>query len=48
MPKLQHRETGSVVDVPDEKVDRLYAMGYDVLEKKAPAKKAASSKSDTK
>ena len=48
MPRMKHRETGSVVNVPDEKVSTLYAMGYDVEKSdssKTTAKKASSSKS---
>lgn len=47
MPRLKHRVTGSVVNVPSDKVDGLYAIGYDPegSAKKAPAKKAAAKKS---
>lgn len=48
MARLVHRATGSVVNVPDEKAPRMYAMGYDVVDESKPAKKAASSKSDNK
>ena len=47
MAQLRERQTGSVVSVPDEKVAQVVALGYyePVKSEKAPAKKAASSKS---
>jgi hypothetical protein len=50
MPRLRNRFTGSVVNVPEEKVAGLNARGFDSMDdaKKAPAKKAASSKSSSK
>jgi len=46
MPRLRH-VSGAVVEVPKEKVDGLLARGFEPAEeKKAPAKKAASSKTE--
>ena len=47
MAQLRERQTGSVVNVPDEKVAQVVALGYyePVKSEKTPAKKAASSKS---
>lgn len=46
MTRLVHRETGSTVEVPEEKAAKLYAMGYDRAE--AQPKKAAAKKAETK
>lgn len=46
MPRLT-APNGAVVEVPKEKVDGLLSRGFTAEEtKKAPAKKAASSKSE--
>ena len=49
MARLRERNTGSVVNVPDEKVDQVLATGYYELAKgetaKTTAKKTSSSKS---
>ena len=47
MARLRERNTGSVVNVADEQVDAVLALGYyeRVDEQKPAAKKAASSKS---
>jgi len=44
MARLVHRETGSTVEVPEEKVATLYAMGYDRADE--PKKAAAKKKSE--
>jgi hypothetical protein len=48
MARLKERQTGAVVNVPDEKVDQVLALGYNEpvdgpkkqAAKKAPAKKS--------
>jgi hypothetical protein len=50
MPRLVERNTGSVVNVPEEKVANVLALGYYEREKgdqKAPAK-ASAKKSSSK
>jgi hypothetical protein len=47
--RVKHRRTGSVVAVSQEKADQLVAHhGYEAVESKAPAKKAAAKKSSSK
>lgn len=47
MARLRERQTGAVVNVPDEKVDQVLALGYyervDGSAKKAPSKSTAKS-----
>lgn len=46
MARLRHIQTGSIVNVPDEKAERAAATGYfePVDSGKQPAKKAAAKK----
>jgi len=49
MARLRERQTGSVVNVPDEKVAQVLALGhYDLQDEgsKAGTKKAAAKKSE--
>lgn len=48
MPRLRERNTGSVVNVPEEKVAQVLALGYYERETAAPAKKAAAKKAPAK
>lgn len=47
MPRLKNVNNGAIVEVADEKVDRMGAEWESADDKKTPAKKAAS-KSDKK
>ena len=47
MPRLRNSATGAVVDVSEEYAERLLGAGWEAADQqKAPAKKAASSKSE--